>query len=281
MRARRGNAPAATLMAISIAALVGLTLALRALSRADATGLAPIELYCAAGVRPPVAGAVRRFTEETGQPVRIQYGGSGALLAAIQLSGRGDLYIAADDSYVRTAEDRGLIFTSVPLATLTPVIAVPAGNAKNVRTLDDLLRKDVTFAMANPSVAAVGQVTKEVLQAHGLWAQLAERCRVFKPTVNEIAADVRLGTVDAAIIWDATAAQTNGIEAVSVPQFENIVRTIEAGVLASSTQPEAALELARYLAASDRGGTWFDQLGYGPIERQPWRPDRPADGGGP
>ena len=269
------------LAAISVVVLAGLLGALRMLSPSGGLDSAPIELYCAAGVRPPVARAVQRFTEETGRSVRIQYGGSGALLAAIELSGRGDLYIAADDSYVRTAEDRGLIFISVPLATLTPVIAVRAGNAKNVRTLDDLLRRDVTFAMANPSVAAVGKVTKEVLEARGRWAQLAERCRVFKPTVNEIAADVRLGTVDAAIIWDATAAQTKGIEAVSVPQFQNIVRTIEAGVLASSTRPEAALQLARYLAASDRGGIWFDQLGYGPIERQPWRRDQSADGDGP
>ena len=268
-------------MAISLAALVALTLALRTLSRADATGSTPIELYCAAGVRPPIERAVARFTEETGRPVRIQYGGSGALLAAIELSDRGDLYIAADDSYVRTAEDRGLIFQSVSLATLTPVIAVRAGNAKNVRTLDDLLRKDVTFAMANPSVAAVGKVTKEVLEANGKWERLAQRCRVFKPTVNDVAADVRLGTVDAAIIWDATAAQTIGIEAVAVPEFNGIVRTIEAGVLASSTRRDAALQLATYLAAGDRGGIWFDQLGYGPIERQPWRRDPPADGGGP
>lgn len=245
----------------------------------DARG-GTIEVLCAAGIRPVVERAASLFHDETSTNVRIQYGGSGALLATIELSGRGDLYIAADDSYVRTAEHKGLVVKAIALAHLVPVIAVAEGNPKNVRTIEDLTREDVSFAMANPSAAAIGRVTRDALIAQGKWARLKSACRVFKPTVNDVATDVKLGIVDAGIVWDATAAQMSGVESVRVSEFAEITAMIEAGVLVSSTQREVAMAFAQYLAASDRGGLLFDELGYGAIERTKWHGSEDSDSQG-
>ena len=87
--------------------------------------------FCAAGLKPPVAAAIDAYQRETGITVETQYGGSGTLLSKLQLVRVGDLYLAADESYIRTAREKGFVAESIPLASLRPVIAVPKGNPKS------------------------------------------------------------------------------------------------------------------------------------------------------
>ena len=69
-------------------------------------------------------------------------------------SKRGDLYIPADDFYVHLAEQKNLIDEVIPLAEMTPVIAVPKGNPKQIRTLEQLLSGQYRVSQANPDAAA-------------------------------------------------------------------------------------------------------------------------------
>ena len=98
----------------------------------------PLIVYCAAGLRPPVEAAAQAYQQEYGVQVQLQYGGSQTLLANIEASQRGDLYLPADDSYLRMARDKGLVARRCRLARMTPVLAVPKGNPKNLHSLDDL-----------------------------------------------------------------------------------------------------------------------------------------------
>ena len=84
----------------------------------------------------------------------------------------------------------------------------------------------------------------------------------MKPAVTEIAADLSLGTVDAAIIWDSTVPQFKGLEAVAVPVLSARVENASAAVLAACAQPAAALRFARFLAAPDKGGAFFQAQGF-------------------
>ena len=67
------------------------------------------------------------------------------------------------------------------------------------------MRKDVGVALANDT-AAVGELSRKPLQSAAPLgaAEEKERSRGTEPMV---AADVRLGTVDAGIVWDTTVAQ--------------------------------------------------------------------------
>ena len=117
--------------------------------------------------------------------------------------------------YVDIAEEKGLIDEVLPLGYLRPVIAVPKGNPKEIESLDDLLGPELRVALGNPESASVGKLTTKLLEQAGIWekikAQVEEKRGVFKPTVPEIANDVKIGAVDAAIVWDATVAQQSGI----------------------------------------------------------------------
>jgi len=240
----------------------------------------PLVIYCAAGLKPPVEAAARAYERTCDTPIQIQYGGSGALLSNLRVVGRGDLFLAADDSYLRMAHTIGLIEETIPLARMVPVIAVRKGNPKSIHSLEDLLRVEV--ALANPEAAAIGNVVRELLRPSGQWDALEKRVHVFKPTVTDIANDIKLGTVDAGIIWDATVNQYPELEMVRIPALNAGEGNISIGVLSFSQQPTSALRFARYLGAPDKGLQEFSRLGYQPVAGDAWaeRPEAVLFSGG-
>src|SRR5262245_45637336 len=164
----------------------------------------PLVVYCAAGLKAPVAEAAREYEEEYGVPISLTYGGSETLLANLQVSGKGDLYIPADTSYIEQARSKKLLDEDIPLAEMTPVVVVKKGNPKKVRALADLLRKDVAVCQANPDAAAIGKVTREALRRQEKWDALHRKTLVSMNTVNEVATAVSTGKDDAGIVWAAT-----------------------------------------------------------------------------
>ena len=233
----------------------------------------PLVVYCAAGVKPPAEATARAYERAYGTPVQLQYGGSGTLLSNLRLAGRGDLFVAADESYLHAARTNGLVEEIIPLARMVPVIAVRAGNPKGIRSLQDLAR--VNVALANPEAAAIGNIVRELLRPSGQWDLLEKQVRVFKPTVTDIANDIKLGTVDAGIVWDATVNQYPELEMVRVPALANGEQNVSIGVLKSSAQPTAALHFARYLGAPEHGLKEFVRCGYQPVEGDAWE-ERPT-----
>ncbi len=229
-----------------------------------------VVLYCAAGIQPPVQEIIAAYEKETGVAVQVQYGGSGQLLGNIEASRRGDLFIAGDASYIDIGRKKGLIREAIPLASMRPVILVATGNPKKIGALADLLRSDVRLALANPDQAAIGRTLRTLLQKTGQWAAFEKHAAVLKPTVNDLANDVKVGSVDAAIVWDATARQYPDLVAVHSDVLDAAVERVTIGVLADSSQPTRALQCARFLAAADRGGPIFTKHSFEAIGGDPW-----------
>jgi molybdate transport system substrate-binding protein len=231
-----------------------------------------ILVYCAAGVRKPVEAAARAYEREHGVRVQLQYGGSQTLLTNAKLANTGDLYVPADDAYVELARNEGLIAETAALATMRPVLAVRRGNPKSIRSLADLARDDVRIGLADPKAAAIGKVVADALAAAGKWSPIERRVTVTKPTVNDVATDVHLGTIDAAFVWDATVRQMPGqLEAVAdVPELRGRVSTVSGCVLKTAADPAAAGRFLRYLSSSDRGAPQFEAAGFTPAAGDRW-----------
>jgi len=229
-------------------------------------------VYCAAGAKPPVEEAARRYMQEYGVTVQLQYGGSGTLLSNIQVARTGDLFIAADNSYIVIAQEKGVVAESIPIAYMTPVIAVQKGNPKNIQSVDDLLRDDIRLVLGNPDAASIGKQTKTLLTGLGVWDRVVNRVNadgVFKPTVPDMANDLKLGTVDAGIVWDATVNQYPELQAVHVSAFDRAREQITVGVLNVTQQPTTALRFARFLN-SQVGNEIFRAQGYESVEGDAW-----------
>jgi len=230
-------------------------------------------MYCAAGIRLPVERVVTDYKSEYGVLVQIQYGGSNTLLSQIEVARTGDLYLAADDSYTRLAKEKGLVQETLPLAVMRPVIAVKQGNPKNILGVDDLVRDDVTTALGNPDQAAIGRTTRDLLTASADWERVEShvtKTGVFKPTVPEVANDVKLGSADAAIVWDTTLALYPDLEGIRTPELDVGTANVTVAVMTDSPQATEALRFARYLSARDRGLIRFKENGFEAVEGDVW-----------
>jgi molybdenum ABC transporter molybdate-binding protein len=232
----------------------------------------PLLVYCAAGLKKPVEAATRDFEAVLGQPVQLQFGGSQTLLANLEISRRGDLYIPADESYVDLAREKKLVVEAIPLATMRAVLAVRRGNPRQIRSLDDLLRSEVKLGQANPDAAATGKVARDALRQAGRWDALAGRTAVFKPTVNDVVNDLKLGAVDAGFVWDAFVRQHSDLEEIPVPALSNATSRVVVSVCESASNPAAALRFARFLAARDQGARHFADDGFQAIPGDRWAP---------
>ncbi len=231
---------------------------------------APLLVFCAAGMKAPMEAVAHAYEARYGIPVQLQFGGSGTLLSNLRISRQGDLFLAADDSFIALARSNGLTAENLPLAHMTPVIAVRSGSPNPPRSLGDLGREGRTLALANPEAAAIGKVSRELLRRAGKWDSLQARIKVLKPTVNDLANDVKLGTVDAAIVWDSTVAQYPELAAVHVPELDAGAATVSLAVLTSSSQPTAALRFARFAAARDAGLPEFGRRGFTVVHGDRW-----------
>jgi molybdate transport system substrate-binding protein len=148
------------------------------------------------------------------------------------------------------------------LATMRPVLAVQQGNPKGIHTIEDLLRPGIQIAQANPDAAAIGKVTRPPLEKAGLWEPLKEHTRTVQLTVTDVANAVKVGTVDAGIVWDTTVRQVSGLEAVELPVFADVRSRIGVAALRSSKQPQSAARFIQYLASPQNGLRILQQYGY-------------------
>lgn len=244
-----------------------------------------LTVYCAAGLRFPMDEIGKRYEEECGVTVEIQYGGSGTLLYSkieVNKFDTADLFLAADDSYTTEAVEKGLAAETLPIAHMRPVIAVRKDSAKNIESIEDLLADDVAVVVAEPDQAAIGKAVRERLERvkvgdSTLWQKLKQHVTkhgVFKPTVADVAADVKLGSaVDAGIVWDSTVAMPefrDELKAISVPELDGDPGLVTVCVLNSTRHPTAALKFARYITARDRGLPVFEEYGLRPVEGDVW-----------
>jgi molybdate transport system substrate-binding protein len=230
----------------------------------------PIMLYCAASNRAVMEAIRGDYEQEFGRVVQIQYGASQTLLSSLQISHTGDLFLPADDSYIRIARDKGLIAEVLPLAGMKAVIAVKKGNPKHITSLADLLKPDVRLVQASPDAAAIGKVTREVLTESGNWSPIESATLAFRTTVTDVANDLLVGAADAGIVYDAVLYAYPDLEAVEIPELEPAASLIMLAVTESTEQPQAALHFARYVAARDRGLVQYEAHGFQPEEGDEW-----------
>src|SRR5262249_65316 len=162
---------------------------------------------------------------------QVQYGASQTLLAQIDVARSGDLYLPADESYLQSARDKNLVAEALPLASMKAVVGVTKGNPKQIVKWSDLLRDDVRVAQAQPDAAAMGKVTRAGLTKAGLWEALDKHTTVYASNVAEAANNVKVGAVDAAIIYDSMLHDYDALEAVELPELAGVDARVAVAVL--------------------------------------------------
>lgn len=225
-------------------------------------------VFCAARLKNPCEQAAADFRHENLGEIQFKFGDTATLLSQIRVANTGDLYIAADQGALDDARKHGVIREVIPIVVQHPVIAVRAGNPLKIRSLGDLSRKDIKVALANPDSASVGKRAQTAFGKH--WELFSKHITMMKPTDAEIANDLSVGTVDAAIVWNSTVRQFKNLESIEIPELSAKKDIASVAVLASAKDPAAALRFARFLAAPERGNTIFEERGFNAPKGDSW-----------
>ena len=245
-----------------------------------------LDFYCAAGMKLPVEEVAKDYEREYGVNINIIYGGSGTLLNNLAIAQKGDLYLAADFSYITIAREKNLVEEAIPVNQLRAGLAVSKGNPHNIKSIQDVIdNPKVKIGLANPDAASVGKFTQKVLHKHKYWGSIEKRVEedgVFTGTVNELANNLKLDSIDVAIVWDAVAAQYPEMDFINVAEFDSKPKNTTIGILKSTENSIQALHFARYLSAKDKGLIHFDKMGYTVVDGDKWanKPEINFFGGG-
>ncbi len=219
-----------------------------------------LTVMCGAGIRPAMEPLRKAFEEKSGGEVRVIYAGSGTLQGQIAAGAKADLYLPGDAEWVETAREKGLVDEQRVVAWFVPVIAVQKGNPENIIGLNDLARDDVKVGLGKADACAIGGVSRDVLSAASLEDAVKPEFEAL--TVNRLAEQVKLKALDAAIIWDATAAQyTDSIDVVALndPFFHAVPLAIS--LIKDSGNRDFARSFMEF-AAGDTGSRIFRENDY-------------------
>ncbi|MEM9416618.1 MAG: extracellular solute-binding protein [Planctomycetota bacterium] len=282
----RGAANTAVVLVVcSIVALVVLVVAALALrgeapliqSDDSPTDTSPLRLYCAAGVRPTVQKILDDYEQRYGVKVEVHAHGSGTLFGQIktesELGSAPDLYLSAEDTYLDAGQETGVLAEVLPVGTQRPVLVVAPGNPLGITSLRDLAdpANEIDFGIANEG-AAVGKKTRAIAEAMGIREAIETNRKTEQETVVALVDAVRVGALDAAVVWDTIAAMTDGVEVVDDPHpaFDEHVSNIGVAVVATCDRPTEALRLARFITARDAGLATFADDGFEVVEGDTW-----------
>jgi molybdate transport system substrate-binding protein len=164
---------------------------------------------------------------------------------------------------VDLAAQEGLVASKTTVCWFVPVILVPKGNPKGIRVLADLAAPGVRLGLGDPRACQVGRASEQIFKKNGIPAAAVEANLVYaSPTVNELGVQVKLGHLDASIVWDAVAAQyPDSAEAIAIPAEANVISEVAIGLLKSSTDPAAAKAFIAFLQGPE-GQALFRKHGY-------------------
>jgi molybdate transport system substrate-binding protein len=178
---RRGAYAAFSLAFLAAAAMLFSVLTAAPASAREAAS--PV-VAAAADLRFALPEIVDLFRRRTGREVRLSFGSSGNFARQILQAGKGgpfELFLSADEGYVRRLADAGLTDGEGRLYALGRVaLFIPhgspllpdAGLRDLAKALDEgRLRR---FAIANPEHAPYGRAAREALRRAGLWEGIGD-----------------------------------------------------------------------------------------------------------
>ena len=224
----------------------------------------PVVVFAGSASQPPLEEAARAFEEQTGIPIVLHQGGSGAMLSQIRLSGHGDLYIPGSPDYMQKAIEYGLV-ASAParIAYLVPAMIVAEGNPLEIRHLGDLTRPGLRIGLADPDGVCVGLYAVELLEANGLLETLRPKLSGMVESCAKAAAMIPLKLVDVVLGWREFEAWRPDVVDAVLPRPTEIKRLayIPAAILRHATNPHGAEQFLAFLT-SEAGRAIFRKWGY-------------------
>jgi molybdate transport system substrate-binding protein len=221
-------------------------------------------VYAGDAAHKPLKEAEVAFEKKTGVKMEIRFMKSKKAIKDMKQKKQGDVFIPALEKAMNIAIKEGVILkdTKKTLCYLSIAIAVKKGNPKNIKTLDDLLRKDVRVGLGKPGVAGIGDAGVVVLEAAKIREELERKGVKYARCCNTTFKLLEDGEVDVVLGWDSFSHWgKKQVEVIKLPKKFTKYYPMPAAVIKFTKDKELALSFLNFLT-SDDGHRIFTQNGY-------------------
>ena len=221
----------------------------------------PITILCGSSFRPPMERLTQMYEKETGGKTELSFGGSEDHLPNVKAKIAGDVYVSHSpfQQYTKNAD---ALLRDVEVGFLAPVLVVPKGNPKGIKSMDDLAKPDLQVLLTNPDFSTCGEMTFALLEKKKIKEPVLKNVgnAMFKHH-SEIGNKMKMGFGDAGIMWNGVANNfKDAIEIVPVPyEYDEEIRVSVMG-LSYTKQPEKVQKFLDFAEA--HGPEVFKEFGY-------------------
>jgi molybdate transport system substrate-binding protein len=195
---------------------------------------------------------------DPGTKVTFNFAGSSALATQINQGAPADGFASAAPAPMKTVTDAGNAEgTPTTFVKNQLVIAVQEGDPTGIKGLTGLTKPDVKVALCAEQVPC-GSAAKQVLDTAGVRLTPV----TLEPDVKSALAKVKLGEVDAALVYrtDAKAAASD-VDAVEFPESASAVNEYPIVVLKNAPNKAGAQAFVAYVR-SDKGRAVLTEAGF-------------------
>lgn len=175
------------------------------------------------------------------QTVKFSFAGSQELAAQVKQGAPADVIATADTKTMDGLTNE--VGAPQIFAKNKLTIIVPKGNPKNVTSLADLARGDLTVVLAGPTVP-VGRYSRDALAKAGVDVKPKSE----ETDVKAVVTRVRMGEADAGIVYTTDASAAGGdVVAVEIPEQFNVVASYPVAVIKDSGKQGPATAFTQWL----------------------------------
>jgi molybdate transport system substrate-binding protein len=218
--------------------------------------------YVGAQLKGPVQRLGEMYQKKTGVEVQMIFNNSGFLLAQLETSRHGDIYIPGSMAFVQKAQRKGIVTeVTKTLAYHVPVIVTPKGNPAGITGVRDLTKPGVKLLMPDSRATAIGADAMKTFNKLGITAQVKQNTVASLPTPAAALAAMLMGQGNAAVVsYNAIVKAKGKMHLVRIDPKVNVVGTIHCAVLSFSKHPGRAKDFAAFLTES--GPQVFAEYGF-------------------
>ncbi|MCC6178128.1 MAG: molybdate ABC transporter substrate-binding protein [Chloroflexi bacterium] len=258
---------------------------------ADAQG-AELTVFAAASLADAFGEIGTLYTDQTGIPVRFNFGASSQLRTQLEQGARADVFASADQAQMDRARAADVLDgDDVTFATNRLVIITPASDPGGIRSPADLARPGVRLVTAAPEVP-IGAYTQAMLDA---MSQSPEYGTEFKgrananvvsrePNVRQVVAKIQLGEGDAAVVYltDVTPQSAPDLRTIEIPAEVNMLAAYPIALVAGGPRTEAGASFIAFVLSPAGQGVLqnWNFTPVGPVALAPGLPVPAVDSPG-
>ncbi|MET7468067.1 molybdate ABC transporter substrate-binding protein [Micromonospora sp. NPDC005222] len=245
-------------LAAGLVAALGLAACGGADEPAGPDGTGPVTVFAAASLTESFTTLGKEYqAAHPGSTVRFNFGGSSGLATQITQGAPADVFAAASPATMKTVTDAGdAAGEPAVLVRNQLVVAVPRGNPARVGGLADLARPGVKVALCAEQVPC-GAAARTALDAAGVRLTPA----TLEQDVKGALAKLRLGEVDAALVYRTDVRAAPGLDAVEFPESARAVNDYPIVVLCAAGNPAGARAFVDFVR-SDAGLAVLTAAGF-------------------